>query len=106
MHGHDSVIFDAKPKAGGLNEYGIAAYKTVADFAQAEIDYILSIGGITIENGKRLGRDIQLNDLRKSYDAVFIGIGLSGVNHLHESGEESPGVEDAVEFIAEIRQAK
>jgi glutamate synthase (NADPH/NADH) small chain len=105
MHGHDVVIFDAKPKPGGLNEYGIAAYKTVADFAQAEIDYILSIGGITIENGKRLGKDIRLEDLRAQYDAVFIGIGLSGVNHLHESGEESPGVEDAVEFIAEIRQS-
>jgi len=106
MHGHDVVIFEAKPKSGGLNEYGIAAYKTVDDFAQREIDYILSIGGITIENGKRIGKDIRLDELRTKYDAVFIGIGLSGVNHLHESGEEAPGVEDAVQFIAELRQAK
>ena len=46
MHGHDVVIFDARPKPGGLNEYGIAAYKTVDDFAQREVDYILAIGGI------------------------------------------------------------
>jgi len=106
MHGHDVVIFEARPKSGGLNEYGIAAYKTVDDFAQREIDYILSIGGITIENGKRIGKDIRLDELRAKYDAVFIGIGLSGVNHLHESGEEAPGVEDAVQFIADLRQAE
>ena len=42
MLGHDVTIFDAKTKLGGLNEYGIAAYKTVNDFAQAEVDFILS----------------------------------------------------------------
>jgi dihydropyrimidine dehydrogenase (NAD+) subunit PreT len=35
MHGHDVTIFEARPKAGGLNEYGIAAYKTVGGFAEA-----------------------------------------------------------------------
>ena len=38
MNGHDVVVFDAREKAGGLNEYGIAAYKTVNNFAQAEVD--------------------------------------------------------------------
>ncbi len=53
MHGHDVVIYDARRKAGGLNEYGIAAYKTPDDFAQKEVDFILSIGGITIEHARR-----------------------------------------------------
>ena len=35
-----------EPKAGGLNEYGLATYKTAGDFAQKEIDWLLSIGGI------------------------------------------------------------
>ena len=59
MKGHDVEIFEARPKAGGLNEYGIAAYKTVDGFAQAEVDYITAIGGITIHHGKALGRDMQ-----------------------------------------------
>ena len=62
-HGHDVTIFEARPKAGGLNEYGIAAYKSADDFAQAEVDYVTAIGGIDIENGKALGRDFQLADL-------------------------------------------
>src|SRR6478736_3964337 len=75
-HGHDVTILEARPKAGGLNEYGIAAYKSVDDFAQAEVDYVTAIGGIEIQNGKVLGRDFQLADLMRNYDAVFLGLGL------------------------------
>ena len=56
LHGHDVTIFEARKKSGGLNEYGIAAYKTVDGFAAAEVDFILRIGGIRIENGKALGK--------------------------------------------------
>ncbi|TIT19240.1 MAG: NAD(P)-dependent oxidoreductase [Mesorhizobium sp.] len=104
-HGHDVTILEARPKPGGLNEYGIAAYKSVDNFAQAEVDYVTSIGGIDIQNGKALGRDYQLSDLTRNYDAVFLGMGLAGVNALRADGEEAQGVTNAVEFIAELRQA-
>jgi dihydropyrimidine dehydrogenase (NAD+) subunit PreT len=105
MHGHDVVIYDARPKAGGLNEYGIAAYKSPNNFAQAEVDFVLAIGGITVENGKALGRDLDLATLRRQYDAVFLAIGLAGVNALNLPDEHSAGVEDAVDYIAGLRQA-
>ena len=56
MHGHEVTIFEARKKSGGLNEYGIAAYKTVDDFAAKEVEFVLAIGGIAIENGKALGK--------------------------------------------------
>ena len=59
-YGHDVTILEARPKSGGLNEFGIAAYKSTDDFAQAEVDYVTAIGGIAIENGKALGRDFHL----------------------------------------------
>jgi glutamate synthase (NADPH/NADH) small chain len=105
MKGHDVILFDARPKAGGLNEYGIAAYKTVDGFAQREVDFILAIGGIRIETGKALGQDFSLDDLAGKYDAVFLGMGLGGVNALGADGEAAEGVENAVDFIAELRQA-
>jgi len=105
LHGHEVTVFEARPKSGGLNEYGIAAYKSTDDFAQAEVDYVTAIGGIAIEHGKALGRDIHLADLVAEYDAVFLGMGLAGVNALRAEGEDAPGVRDAVEFIAELRQA-
>jgi glutamate synthase (NADPH/NADH) small chain len=105
MHGHDVVIFDARKKVGGLNEYGIAAYKSVNNFAAAEVDFILAIGGISIETGKVLGRDVTLAGLREEYDAVFLGLGLAGVNALGLSEESFEGVENAVDYIADLRQA-
>jgi dihydropyrimidine dehydrogenase (NAD+) subunit PreT len=105
VKGHDVVIYDAKPKSGGLNEYGIATYKSVDDFAQKEVDYVLSIGGIEVRNGEQLGRDFSISDLQQQYDAVFLGLGLAGVNALKVDGESLPGVEDAVDFIAGLRQS-
>jgi glutamate synthase (NADPH/NADH) small chain len=104
-HGHEVTLFEARPKGGGLNEYGIAAYKTTGGFAQDEVDYVLDIGGIEIEYGKALGRDISLAELAAGYDAVFLGLGLAGINALGAEGEEAEGVENAVEFIATLRQA-
>ncbi|GLQ54655.1 dihydropyrimidine dehydrogenase subunit A [Devosia nitrariae] len=106
VKGHDVTVLDARPKAGGLNEYGIASYKTVDGFAQAEVEYVTAIGGITIELGQRLGANVSLDDLKSRYDAVFLGIGLGGVNALKAEGEDADGVRDAVDFIAELRQAE
>ena len=106
MKGHEVDMFDARPKPGGLNEYGIAAYKTTEDFAAREVAWLMQIGGITLKNGQALGRDMTLEDLRGSYDAVFLGIGLGGVNALDAEGADKDGVSDAVDFIAELRQAE
>ncbi|WP_323041056.1 NAD(P)-dependent oxidoreductase [Gemmobacter sp.] len=105
MKGHDVVIYEARPKPGGLNEYGIAAYKATKGFAQAEVDWLLQIGGIEIRCNQALGRDITLDGLRAGHDAVFLGIGLAGVNALGIPGEDLDGVRDAVDFIADLRQA-
>ena len=105
MLGHDVVVYDSREKPGGLNEFGIASYKTTGGFAQAEVDWLLKIGGIRIENGKRLGQDVTLAQLRSDHDAVFLGIGLGGVNALNANGAEKDGVLDAVDFIADLRQA-
>ncbi|KGF69845.1 dihydropyrimidine dehydrogenase [Hoeflea sp. BAL378] len=105
-HGHDVTVYDAREKAGGLNEYGIAAYKTTNDFAQDEVEFILQIGGITIETGKALGRDVTLERLTAEFDAVFLGLGLPGVNPLGLDGETARGVIDAVDFIAVLRQVE
>jgi dihydropyrimidine dehydrogenase (NAD+) subunit PreT len=104
MKGHDVVMFDPRPKAGGLNEYGIASYKAVGGFAQAEVAWLLGIGGIEVRQG-RLGDGLTLEALAAEYDAVFLGIGLAGVNALRAPGEELANAVDAIDFIAELRQA-
>lgn len=102
--GHDVVVFDARPKAGGLNEYGLASYKTPNNFAQREVQWLLDIGGITIQNNWRLETAAQLDALRKEFDAVFLGLGLATTHALGVPGETLNGVQDAVDFIATLRQ--
>jgi len=104
VKGHEVTIYERRPKPGGLNEYGIAAYKTTDDFAAREAAWLMQVGGITLAAGS-LGEELSLEQLAKDYDAVFLGIGLGGVNALSAPGEDRAGVENAVDFIAALRQA-
>lgn len=104
-HGHDVVIFEARPKAGGLNEYGIAKYKVVDDFAQREVDFVLQIGGIEIRHGQVLGENLSLGELQQQFDAVFLGLGLAASRQLGLADENAPGVLAATDYIRELRQA-
>lgn len=102
--GHEVTIFEAKHRAGGLNEFGIAAYKLTDDFAQRELRFVLAIGGISIEYEQVLGRDFTLDTLRRQFDAVFLGLGQAVAQGLGLRGEPAAGIRNAVEFIADIRQ--
>jgi len=85
------VLFDARPKLGGLNEYGLATYKTAGDFAQKEVAWLLSIGGIEARTNQQVGRDISLDQLLEQFDAVFVGLGLAGVNALGIAEPDTEG---------------
>ena len=103
MKGHDVTLYDGRAKAGGLNEYGIASYKSTNDFAAREVAWLLEIGGITVETGKVLGADLTLDALKSDHDAVFLAVGLGGVNALRIEGEDHAIA--AVDFIEELRQS-
>ena len=100
-HGHDVTVFESRERAGGLNEYGIAAYKMADEFAQRELGWLLAIGGIAV----RLGVTPPLELLQSGHDAVFLAVGQGGVRHLGIEGEALVGAFDAVEFISRLRQA-
>ncbi len=102
--GHAVTIYEARPKLGGLNEYGIAAYKTVDGFAQREVAFVLGVGGINVVHGRRLGAGLTIDELAATHDAVFLAVGLDTVNRLGIE-DALDGVVDGVSLIADIRQA-
>jgi glutamate synthase (NADPH/NADH) small chain len=102
--GHRVTVFEARDKAGGLNEYGIAAYKMLEERAAREVRFILDIGGIELKNNQKLGHDFRLSELRRDYDAVFLGLGHNEINRLRLEREDAPDVHSAVDYIARIRQ--
>jgi dihydropyrimidine dehydrogenase (NAD+) subunit PreT len=104
MHGHQVTVFETRSKIGGLNEYGLAAYKMRDQKAAREVDFILAIGGITVKTDRSLGVDFSLAKLRQEFDAVFLGLGHSEVNLLDLHHEDATGVHNAIDYIARIRQ--
>jgi len=101
--GIDVTIFEKESKGGGLMTYGIAAYKVTPEFCEDEVNYILGIGGIEIKYNQELGKDISLAQLKKDFDAVYLGIGVGVARQLDIPGEKLEGVVDAIQFIYDIR---
>ena len=101
--GIDVTIFEKEAKGGGLMTYGIAAYKVTPQFCEDEVNYITAIGGIEIKYNQELGKDISLKQLKKEFDAVFLGIGVGVARQLDIKGEKLEGVVDAISFIYDIR---
>ncbi len=103
QRGIDAVIFEAE-KEGGLNTTGVADYKMTAGFSRREVAF-LKQSGLTIKSGVRVGKDISLSDLERDFDAIFIGVGLGRVGKLGIAGDTLPGVVDAIDFIAALKQS-
>ena len=101
--GVDVTIYEKEARGGGLMTYGIAAYKVTPEFCAEELEYILSIGGITVRYEQELGRDLKLADLRRDYDAVYLAFGVGLARQLDIPGEDHEGVIDAIRFIYSIR---
>jgi dihydropyrimidine dehydrogenase (NAD+) subunit PreT len=101
--GIDITIFEKEAKGGGLMTYGIAAYKVTPQFCEDEVNYILSVGGIEVKYNQELGKDITLSQLKKEFDAVYLGIGVGVARQLDIPGEKLEGVVDAIQFIYDIR---
>lgn len=100
--GHAVTIFEAKPKPGGLNTYGIAEYKLKSPTALAEAQMILDLG-VTLKTGVMIGRDITFDQLLKDFDAVMVAIGLGRTRRLDLPGETLEGVVDALTFIEALK---
>jgi glutamate synthase (NADPH/NADH) small chain len=101
--GIDVTIYEKESKGGGLMTYGIAAYKVTPEFCEEELDYILSIGGIDIQYNSEFGKDVTLDTLQSSYDAVYLAFGVGQTRQLAIAGEALNGVADAIHFIYDIR---
>jgi NADPH-dependent glutamate synthase beta subunit-like oxidoreductase len=96
--GHQVVIYEAGPKAGGMIRYGVPVYRIDQDAIEAEIQSILDLG-VEIRYNTPIGRDITLADLRREYDAVYLGLGLMEGRRLNIEGADLDGVITAVDLL-------
>jgi dihydropyrimidine dehydrogenase (NAD+) subunit PreT len=96
--GYRVTTFDRNEDAGGLNTYGIAAYKLRAKDSLREVEMVRALG-VEFKQEVEVGRDVTFAQLEKEFDAVFIGVGLGETGDLDLPGEDLAGVCGAIEFI-------
>jgi glutamate synthase (NADPH/NADH) small chain len=101
--GHACTIFEKRAVVGGLNTTGVAPYKMRADRSEAEAAWILEIGGVEVKTGVTVGEDISWDELRESYDAIFVGLGLGADTMMDVPGADLKGIEGAVAFIERFK---
>ncbi len=99
--GHEVTIFDAASVAGGMLRLGVPEYRLPRELIDLEIKSILALGP-TLKLNHALGRDFTLADLRRDFDAVFIGIGTYRSRNLNIEGEQLDGVLRAVDFLINV----
>ena len=100
--GYETVIFDANAQPGGLDTYGIAAYKMRAQDVEKEVAMVRALG-VEIRSAIAVGSDVTIAQLERDFDAIFIGIGLGATDDLHIPGEDLQGCRDALSFIEETK---
>lgn len=96
--GYAVTIYDRNKLPGGLNTYGIAAYKTRASDSLREVKLVEDLG-VKFQQGVEVDKDVKLSELENRFDAIFVGVGLGDTSALSLPGENLEGVMGAMEFI-------
>jgi formate dehydrogenase beta subunit len=97
--GHAVTVFEAGPKTGGMMRYGVPIYRIDQEVMDLENDSILNMKGVDIKYNTPIGEDLKLADLRRDYDAVFLGMGLQKGRRLNIQGADLDGVVIAVDLL-------
>lgn len=103
--GYSVTVFEATDKPGGMLLWGIPRYRLPADILEKEIQRILDLG-VELKLNTRIGRDVSLEDLRKNFNAVFVGIGAHTGIKLRVEGEDAENVMSGVEFLNRIHHGE
>jgi len=101
LKGYNVTIFEALPEPGGMLQVGIPEYRLPKAILRKELGYIQKIG-VEIRTGIQVGEDITLEEIKREYNAVFIGTGAHGGMRLRVEGEYLPGVMEGVRFLRAV----
>ncbi len=99
--GHDVMVYDSNPDAGGMLRYALPDYRLPKDVLDREIELIRRVG-VQFTFGVRIQQEITLNDLDEQYDAVFLAIGTWKENWVYLPGTELKGVMPALPFLEAV----
>ena len=97
------TVYEQRPKLGGMLRYGIPDYRLPQEVLERDIEHILTTG-INVITDVSIGRDVTMEDIQKSYDAVYISIGAHNDKKLGIEGEDAENVVSAVSLLRRIHE--
>src|SRR5208283_5383407 len=103
--GYSVTVLEAFPQAGGMLRYGIPRYRLPREVLDAEIQRILDLG-VELKCNQILGKNISLDELRKEYAAVFVGIGAHKGLKLGVPGEDAANVFTGTNFLNRVNSGE
>jgi len=103
--GHAVTVFEALHDPGGVLMYGIPEFRLPKVIVKSEVEYIKKLG-VDIRYDVVVGKTVDVDELMKQYDAVFIGTGAGLPNWLNIPGENLDGVYSANEFLTRVNMMK
>ncbi len=99
LMGHKAVVFEEHEKLGGMLRYGIPEYRLPKEKLDRDIRAILAAGDIEVHTGCAVGRDISFEELRRDYDAVYLGLGAQLGNRMPVENADAGNVIPAADFL-------
>ncbi|MCX7966560.1 MAG: FAD-dependent oxidoreductase [Syntrophorhabdaceae bacterium] len=105
LEGYNVTIFEALPEPGGMLRYAIPEYRLPKDELEKEIGYIKRLG-VEIKCNTEVGKDITFEELKNTYDAIFIGVGAQKGINLNVDGEDLEGVMDGLNFLKRVNMGE
>lgn len=105
LKGHEVTIFDDHELLGGMMRYGIPGFRTPREVLDAEINRIIDLG-VKTRMKCRVGKDITLEQVRKEFDAVFLGMGAQSGRALPVPDSDAPNVVTATSFLEAFNQGR
>ncbi|MCL1866260.1 MAG: FAD-dependent oxidoreductase [Oscillospiraceae bacterium] len=97
LKGHAVTVYESMPEMGGMLRYGVPEFRLPKAVLQKEIDLIENVG-VVFRNNER----VTLNEIQESenkFDAVVTAIGAWNSVPLRCSGEDSPHVVSAIDYL-------
>ena len=101
LMGHEVTVYEQRPKLGGMLRYGIPDYRLPQDVLDRDIAHILT-AGVQVHTGVSIGKDLTMEDIQNSFDAVYIAIGAHNDKKLGLEGEDAQNVISAVALLRGI----
>ena len=106
LMGHKVVIFEEHEKLGGMLRYGIPEYRLPKERLDQDIEAILNAGDIEVRYNTKIGRDLSYGELRKEYDALYLGLGAQLGNRMPMENADAKNVIPAADFLQDVANGK